>query len=480
MFTRVILAAGVAAMAISAPASAQRDRGDRDRPKAERTERAQQRAQRAQRVERAPRVERAQRAQRVERANRVQRDERANRVERSNRIERAERANRIERANRVQRVERAERIDRQQRLAQRAERQQRVERANRIERPNRIQRAERANRQELRAQRVDRQQLRAQRVDRSDVRVANRQQLRDERRLQRMENRAATRELRALARNDVIRVRDFDDGAVRIRTVDRDDIIARRLGRRFVSPAQAVTFIGEPVSVVTRTVALSPVPLALQPLYMDDDDFYWRYGGGYMYRIDRDDDLIAALIPLAFGGLLPGSYLPNTYMNSYVPAYYGFNSFYPDTPYDCHRYVNGIIYEVDCVTGMVEDVIPLYAGGYGVGQMLPVSYGYYNVPLQYRSMYYNTPDYNYWYAPGAIYQVDPTTSLITAIASLLTPGFTVGQPLPMGYSMYNVPLAYRSTYYDTPNAWYRYNNGYIYQVDPTTMLVTAIVASILT
>ena len=37
-----------------------------------------------------------------------------------------------------------------------------------------------------------------------------------------------------------------------------------------------------------------------------------------------------------------------------------------------------------------------------------------------------------------------------------------------------------TSYYDTPDAWYRYNNGYIYQVDPTTQLVTAIVASILT
>jgi len=102
------------------------------------------------------------------------------------------------------------------------------------------------------------------------------------------------------------------------------------------------------------------------------------------------------------------------------------------------------------------------------------------VPYQYRDMYYNTPDYNYWYAPGAIYQVDPSTSMISSVAALLTPGFAVGQPLPMGYNMYNVPMAYRSTYYDTPNAWYRYNNGYIYQVDPTTQLVTAIVASILT
>jgi len=52
--------------------------------------------------------------------------------------------------------------------------------------------------------------------------------------------------------------------------------------------------------------------------------------------------------------------------------------------------------------------------------------------------------------------------------------------MPLGYSTYNVPYAYRSTYYDRPDAWYRYNNGYIYQVDPTTQLVSAVVASILT
>jgi hypothetical protein len=112
--------------------------------------------------------------------------------------------------------------------------------------------------------------------------------------------------------------------------------------------------------------------------------------------------------------------------------------------------------------------------------MLPSAYNYYNVPNQYRSLYYDTPDYNYWYAPGAIYQYDPSSSMITSVAALLSPGFTVGQPLPMGYDVYNVPYAYRSTYYDTPNAMYRYNNGYIYQVDPATMLVSAIVASILT
>ena len=70
--------------------------------------------------------------------------------------------------------------------------------------------------------------------------------------------------------------------------------------------------------------------------------------------------------------------------------------------------------------------------------------------------------------------------MITSVAALLSPGFTVGQALPVGYDVYNVPYAYRQTYYDTPDAWYRYNNGYIYQVDPVTQLVTAVVASLLT
>ena len=210
-----------------------------------------------------------------------------------------------------------------------------------------------------------------------------------------------------------------------------------------------------------------------------------------MYRVERDNNLINWILPALAGGFLPGQYLPQTYMNSYVPDTYGFNSFYPASydagygygaGYDnlCNRYANGVVYQVDCMTGLVQDVVPIYASGYGVGQLLPSSYGYYNVPYEYRDMYYNTPDYNYWYAPGAIYQVDPSSSLITSVAALLSPGFSVGQQLPAGYGAYNVPYQYRSTYYDTPSAWYRYNNGNIYQVDPVTQLVTAIVASVLT
>ena len=112
--------------------------------------------------------------------------------------------------------------------------------------------------------------------------------------------------------------------------------------------------------------------------------------------------------------------------------------------------------------------------------MIPSSYDYYNVPYQYRSVYPASASNGYWYAPGAIYQYDQSSSLITSVAALLSPGMTIGQPLPMGYNTYNVPYGYRTQYVDTANDWYRYNNGYIYRVDPTTQVVSAIVASILT
>ncbi|MBW0006945.1 MAG: hypothetical protein JO335_04445 [Sphingomonas sp.] len=220
--------------------------------------------------------------------------------------------------------------------------------------------------------------------------------------------------------------------------------------------------------------------MSIQYLYPDTPDYYYRYGDGYLYEVNRSDNLIASLIPLLAGGFLPGQYLPQPYMASYVPDYYGFDSFYPDYGDLCNRYEYGVVYQVDCDDGYVENVIPMYAGGYGVGQLLPSAYSYYNVPVQYREMYYDTPDTGYWYSPGAIYQYDQRSSMITSVAALLSPGFTIGQPLPAGYDVYNVPYDYRATYYDTPNAWYRYNNGYIYQVDPTTQLVTAIVASLLT
>ena len=53
------------------------------------------------------------------------------------------------------------------------------------------------------------------------------------------------------------------------------------------------------------------------------------------------------------------------------------------------------------------------------------------------------------------------------------------QPLPAGYDVYNVPFQYRDRYYDTADNMYRYNDGYIYQVDAKTRLISAVIDAII-
>jgi hypothetical protein len=509
--TRLFLAAGVAALAISAPAAARpgggqgggghdrqtyaaapRGGGGGQRAQAERRSAPRQMvnfqrssgprnggqrfaAMQQQHQPRAMRVERQARPARMERM--AQRPARTERLQTRTAAREQVRANRSHEARMAQRQQvRANHMQVQNRMAER----QQV-RNNRVQVQNRM-----AERQQLRNDRLqaqnrlaDRAQLRADRQGRAQDMMAQRQQLRADRQIRSVDLRQARNALRA---DRIVNANAFRES----RFAALNSFSPRT---RVVAPVEAVRFIGQPVSAVSPFFALNPLPSSVSYLYPDTPDYYYQYGGGYLYQVDRGSNLIAALLPLLAGGYMPGSYLPNYYMNSYAPSYYGLNSFYPASygagygyGYDnlCNRYANGVIYRVDCFSGMIVDVVPTYAGGYGVGQLLPSAYSTYNVPYQYRDLYYDTPENNYYYAPGAIYQYDPGSSMITSVAALLSPGFTVGQPLPMGYSTYNVPYAYRSTYYDTPNAWYRYNNGYIYQVDPATQVVGAIVASILT
>ena len=345
--------------------------------------------------------------------------------------------------------------------------------------------------------------------DRDEVRVARAKVERPERREIRSANRVERRELRSANRSDRRELRSAnrsDRREVLDRLDTREIRSANRAmrGRDFVRIGNDGNWsnpgIGCPPGLANRPWCMPPgqlkkhqsqlmgtrlparyqdrlLPLGLRDLYRDDDDYYYRFGEGYVYRVDRESNLIASLLPLLGGGLGLGQAFPATYMNSYVPNYY--QPFYRDNQDDYYRFANGYVYEIDRGSGMIENMIPLMANGYGVGQMLPAGYSAYNVPFEYRDLYYDTPDAYYRYAPGAIYQVDPSSQLITAVASLLAPNaFGIGQQLPMGYSTYNVPLAYRDQYYDTPDAWYRYNNGSIYQVDPTTQLITALVRTL--
>ena len=277
---------------------------------------------------------------------------------------------------------------------------------------------------------------------------------------------------------DVVRVRDFDGNRfAQGRAIGLNyDCPPGLVSKGCIPPGQQkyAGLLGQSIPAAYRN---SLLPLGLRDLYRDSDDYYYRLGdGGYLYQVDRRSSLVDALLPLLGGGLMTGQMFPSAYSNYYVPTQY--QPFYVDTPDYYYRYNNGYVYQVDRGTSLISALIPLLMGGTGIGQMLPSSYSMYNVPYQYRDMYYDTPQYNYRYAPGAIYQVDPRSNLITGVPMLLANDLTVGAPLPLGYDAYNVPLAYRANYYDTPQAMYRYNDGYIYQVDPTTRLITAIISAL--
>ena len=138
-----------------------------------------------------------------------------------------------------------------------------------------------------------------------------------------------------------------------------------------------------------------------------------------------------------------------------------------------YRYDDGYLVQL-APNGGVAGYLPLLGGALAPGQQWPAQYNGYQVP-DYYSDYYGLPDgYDYRYADGALYSVDPQTNMIQQVAALLTGDqWNVGQRMPDGYGVYNVPSEYRDTYYDTPEAMYRYSDGYVYQVDPTTQLIQA-------
>lgn len=122
----------------------------------------------------------------------------------------------------------------------------------------------------------------------------------------------------------------------------------------------------------------------------------------------------------------------------------------------------------------ISGYIPLLGGALAIGNPWPTAYRSYEVPQYYVDYYDLGAPANYRYADNVIYRVDAEDAAIMSIAALLTgDDFQIGQPMPTGYDVYNVPYSYRQRYYDTPDALYRYSDGYVYRIDPKTQLVAA-------
>ena len=92
---------------------------------------------------------------------------------------------------------------------------------------------------------------------------------------------------------------------------------------------------------------------------------------------------------------------------------------------------------------------------FGIGQQMPLGYDVYNVPYAYRSSYFDTNDMWYRYDDGYIYGVDPDTRLIQTMIPAYD-GYAVGYPVPAGYAGYDVPDYYNDLYFDEPGYDYRY------------------------
>jgi hypothetical protein len=173
-----------------------------------------------------------------------------------------------------------------------------------------------------------------------------------------------------------------------------------------------------------------------------------------------------------------GQVLPLEHYSDYnVP--YEYQSWYQDNPEHYYRYDDeGYIYQVDRQSNLIESLIPLLGGGFGVGQLLPAGFDTYNLPMQYRDDYQDSDEAYYRYGDDAIYQVDPQTNIIESIVALLAGDLNVGSMLPSGYDTYNLPMEYRDEYVDDADSMYRYADGNIYEVDPQTQIIEQIVASL--
>ena len=209
-------------------------------------------------------------------------------------------------------------------------------------------------------------------------------------------------------------------------------------------------------------------------------DYYDDFGRGRGFNgcppgLDKKDN---GCLPPGQAKKYLGARIQRDYADRLVP--YQYRSWYRDDDDHFYRSGDGFIYRVSRSNNLVDGIIPLFGGGayYAMGDDWPDPYDFYNVPQQYRGYYADGGDYQYRYGDGAIYRVNSGSGVVDAIVALLAGDLGVGSRLPTGYDVYNVPVSYRDRYYDTADNWYRYNDGYIYQVDPKTRLISAVIDAI--
>ena len=446
---------------------------------------------------------------------------------------RAERQQEVsDRRARVQQAQSERRSFRQQQLSDRESRRQQMQ----SERRARIQQQQSDRKAALQQARGDRRErFQEQRAERRAVLQQSRAERRDAIRLNRAERRGDKILARSFDDQPRLAAQSWQERGERLRLLSARREAARQQLRLDEDELRQRSLFTVGQQVNPDWWADDYVPLRYASQFDDDDDYYYRYDGDYLYRLRGQDHVVLSLFPLLGGAYSVGNPLP-FYQSSTYNVPYGYSGLYYDRPDAYFRYGDGAIYQVDPTTQLIAGIVALLTGqNLGIGQLLPASYSAYNVPYAYRDryydsddmwyrygdgyiygvdpdtrliearypvyggyavgdpwtayagydygvpdyygdLYYDEPGYDYRFASNGIYQVDPKTQLVAALVALVTgQNFAVGQPMPAGYDVYNVPFAFRDDYYDSDEDWYRYADGRIYQLDPRTRVIERVI-----
>ncbi|MBN2973644.1 hypothetical protein JW805_16680 [Roseomonas aeriglobus] len=192
---------------------------------------------------------------------------------------------------------------------------------------------------------------------------------------------------------------------------------------------------GCPLGAVRRGDACL-LPTRARPLWADGPDRYdgwygryadwrndprydYRYDDGYLYRTNSGSNIVSAFLPLLGGALFGGNIWPQAATDYQVPEYYGDYFGYNDGL--DYRYGDGAILGVNPTSGAIDGIAALLTGSqWSVGQSMPPGYDFYNVPPQFRDRYADNDEHLYRYSDGQLYDVDPTTRIVRQIIQLVT------------------------------------------------------------
>lgn len=208
------------------------------------------------------------------------------------------------------------------------------------------------------------------------------------------------------------------------------------------------------------------------------DNFRLRVidNGRYVWQEPRFQGCPPGLAKKGNGCLPPGQARKLDRFNGQNMLWYRYANWFSGDRGDDWRYDRGYAYRIDPATSLVRAILPLLGGALFKGNSWPQSYSDYQVSPYYER-YYGPGEYNgVRFADGAIFSVDPETQMIGNVVGLLTgDNWSIGSRVPQGYDLYNVPYDYRDRYADSDALSYRYNDGYVYAIDPTTQLVRQII-----